>query len=194
MTVACLFLFQGKLLHLPEQWTSLGLCTTSDSSPLPSFITSQSAPKCQPWAVCTTPRGHLWELVWWSSCAEKLGRMSASVGVQQRDFWKHLLSLSHVLNMTLSTKASATLCKISYVTSWQKNKKKTAYLKSFICCSHLHSLSCVLFTCVCGWALQLWVSVMCRALSSCPSGESGIPLSLGKAVVVCDLSELGWRN
>lgn len=63
MTAACLFLFQEKLLHLPEQWTSLGLCATSDSSPLPSFITSQSAPKCQPWAVCTTPRGHLWELV-----------------------------------------------------------------------------------------------------------------------------------
>lgn len=63
MTAACLFLFQEKLLHLPEQWTSLGPCTTSDSSPLPSFITSQSAPRCQPWAVCTTPRGHLWELV-----------------------------------------------------------------------------------------------------------------------------------
>lgn len=63
MTAACLVLFQEKPLHLPERWTSLGPCTTSDSLPLPSFITSQSAPRCQPWAVCTTPRGHLWELV-----------------------------------------------------------------------------------------------------------------------------------
>lgn len=63
MTAASLVLFQEKLLRLPEQWTSLEPCTTFDSLPLPSFIMSQSALKCQPWVVCTTPRGHLWELV-----------------------------------------------------------------------------------------------------------------------------------
>lgn len=177
MTAACLFLFQEKLLRLPERWTSLGPCTTSDSLPLPSFIMSQSALKCQTWAVCTTPRGHLWELVWWSSHAEKLGRMSASVGAQQRFFWKHLLSLSHVLNMGLSAKASATPCKISYASSWKK-KKKIACLKSLNYCSHFPNFSCVSSVCVCGWALQLWIVEVCRAPA--PARRAGSPSPLGK--------------
>lgn len=56
-------LFQAKQLHLLELWTSLGQYTTSGSLPLPSFITWQSAPRWQAWAVCIIPHGRLWELV-----------------------------------------------------------------------------------------------------------------------------------
>lgn len=101
-TAVCLVLFQEKLLRLLEQWTSLGPCTTSDSLPLPSFITRQSAPRWHPWAACITPRGRLWELVWGAWNTEKLGRVSASAVARQRkrNFQTHLVSLDYVLNTT----------------------------------------------------------------------------------------------
>lgn len=54
---------RAKQLHLLELWTSLGQYTTSGSLPLPSFITRQSAPRWQAWAVCIIPHGRLWELL-----------------------------------------------------------------------------------------------------------------------------------